>query len=68
MSAVSTAAAVIGMQSADTANAVAAKMIKMNAEQGQAMASMLDQAIEANKAALQAAPAPGTGAVIDIRA
>jgi hypothetical protein len=67
MSAVSTAAAVIGMQAADTANAIAAKILKMNAKQGEQIASMLDQALSATKQ-LQAAKPPGTGAVIDVTA
>jgi hypothetical protein len=67
MSAVSTAAAVIGMQAADTANAIAAKILKMNAKQGEQISSMLDQALSATKQ-LQAAKPPGTGAVIDVTA
>ncbi|MFN8830743.1 MAG: hypothetical protein ACK50Q_14215 [Labrys sp. (in: a-proteobacteria)] len=67
MSAVSTAAAIIGMQAADTSNAIAAKILKMNAKQGEQFASMLDQALSATKQ-MQAAKPPGTGTVVDVTA
>lgn len=52
----------VGAQSSQVQIAMAAKMLKMNAEQGQAVASMIDAAQQN----LQALTAAGTGQNVDI--
>ena len=56
------ASAFIGAQGSQVQIAMAAKMLKMNAEQGQAVASMIDAAQQN----LQALTAAGTGQSVDI--
>jgi hypothetical protein len=58
------ASAFVGGQASQTQMAMAAKMLKMNAEQGMAVANML----EAAQQNIQAMTAAGTGQSVDISA
>lgn len=65
MDAASLATALVGARSQATGTAIATTLLKQQNEQQQALVDMLGAALETGKQ-LQAAPAPGTGALVDV--
>ena len=69
MDVASTAAAAAGLQRAQTTSAIATEVVKAAAEQDQAIAGLLAEAVEAGKAATRSGPAvAGSAGIVDIKA